>query len=205
MRNLIAILRGIAPSEAPSIAGALVEAGILKIEVPMNSPEPFRSIEAISGRFGDRALVGGGTVTSIEQVKDLSAAGGRLCVSPDCNPEVVSAAKSRGLISMPGCMTPTECFSALRSGADAIKLFPYFLLGDSGMSAIRAVLPPGTETYAVGGVGPGTFAGSLAAGISGFGIGSSLYKPGSRADEVARAAREIVASYDDAAAKCGGS
>ena len=203
MRNLIAILRGIAPSEAPSIAGALVEAGILKIEVPMNSPEPFRSIEAISSRFGDRALVGGGTVTSIEQVKDLSAAGGRLCVSPDCNPEVVSAAKSRGLISMPGCMTPTECFSALRSGADAIKLFPYFLLGDSGMSAIRAVLPPGTETYAVGGVGPGTFAGSLAAGISGFGIGSSLYKPGSSAAQVSHAAREIVAAYDEAAAKRG--
>ena len=205
MRNLIAILRGIEPSEAPSIAGALVEAGILKIEVPMNSPEPFRSIEAISGRFGDQALIGGGTVTSIEQVKDLSAAGGRLCVSPDCNPEVVSAAKSRGLISMPGCMTPTECFAALRSGADAIKLFPYFLLGDSGLSAIRAVLPPGTETYAVGGVGPGTFAESLAAGISGFGIGSSLYKPGSRAAEVSHAAREIVAAYDEAAAKCGGS
>ena len=205
MRNLIAILRGIEPSEAPSIAGALVEAGILKIEVPMNSPEPFRSIESISGRFGDQALVGGGTVTSIEQVEDLSAAGGRLCVSPDCNPEVVSAAKSRGLISMPGCMTPTECFAALRSGADAIKLFPYFLLGDSGLSAIRAVLPTGTETYAVGGVGPGTFAGSLAAGISGFGIGSSLYKPGSRAAEVSHAAREIVAAYDEAAAKRGGS
>ena len=203
MRNLIAILRGIEPSEAPSIAGALVEAGILKIEVPMNSPEPFRSIESISSRFGDQALIGGGTVTSIEQVKDLSAAGGRLCVSPDCNPEVVSAAKSRGLISMPGCMTPTECFAALRSGADAIKLFPYFLLGDSGLSAIRAVLPTGTETYAVGGVGPGTFAGSLAAGISGFGIGSSLYKPGSRAAEVSHAALEIVAAYDEAAAKYG--
>ena len=102
-------------------------------------------------------------------------------------------------------MTPTECFSALRHGADAIKLFPYILMGDSGLSAIRAVLPPGTETYAVGGVGPGTFAGSLAAGISGFGIGSSLYKPGSRADEIARAAREIVAAYDEAVAKFSGS
>ena len=205
MRNLIAILRGIEPAEAPGVAGVLVETGILKIEVPMNSPEPFRSIEAISDKFGDHALVGGGTVTRIEQVKDLSAAGGRLCVSPDCNPEVISAAKSRGMISMPGCMTPTECFAALRNGADAIKLFPYFLVDDSGLAAIRAVLPPETEFYAVGGVGPGTFAGSLAVGISGFGLGSSLYKPGASAEDVARAAREIVAAFDEAAAKAHGS
>ena len=138
-------------------------------------------------------------------MKDLSAAGGRLCVSPDCNPEVISAAKSRGMISMPGCMTPTECFAALRNGADAIKLFPYFLMDDSGLAAIRAVLPPETEFYAVGGVGPGTFAGSLAAGISGFGIGTSLYKPGACARDVARAAREIVAAFDEAAAKTIGS
>ena len=205
MRNLIAILRGIRPSEAPGIAGALVEAGILKIEVPMNSPEPFRSIEAISDRFGDQALIGGGTVTCIEQVKDLSSAGGGLCVSPDCNPEVISAAKSRGMISIPGCMTPTECFAAIRSGADAIKLFPYFLLADSGLAAIKAVLPPDVETYAVGGVGTETFAGSLAAGINGFGFGSSLYKPGARAEDVARAAREIVAAFDEAASKAHGS
>ena len=205
MRNLIAILRGLKPCEAPSIADALVEAGILKIEVPMNSPEPFRSIEAISDRFGDQALIGAGTVTCAEQVKDLSAAGGRLCVSPDCNPEVISAAKSQGMISIPGCMTPTECFAALRSGADAIKLFPYFLLDDSGLTAIKAVLPPDVETYAVGGVGTKTFAGSLAAGISGFGIGSSLYKPGSSPEDVSRAAREIVAAFDEAAARTFGS
>lgn len=201
MRNLIAILRGLKPSEAPSIAGALVEAGILKIEVPMNSPEPFRSIEAISERFGDQGLIGGGTVTCTEQVKSLSAAGGRLCVSPDCNPEVISAAKSRGLISVPGCMTPTECFAAIRSGADAIKLFPYFLLDDSGLAAIKAVLPPDLETYAVGGVGTGTFAGSLAGGISGFGLGSSLYKPGASAEDVSRAAKKIVAAFDKATAQ----
>ena len=205
MRNLIAILRGIKPSQALSIAGALLEAGILKIEVPMNSPEPFRSIEAISDRFGHQVLIGGGTVTCAEQVKDLSAAGGGLCVSPDCNPEVISAAKSQGMTSIPGCMTPTECFAALRSGADAIKLFPYFVLNDSGLAAIRAVLPPDTEIYAVGGVGTETFAGSLAAGISGFGLGSSLYKPGASAEDVSRAAREIVAAFDEAEAKTLGS
>lgn len=196
MRNLIAILRGLDPSEALDIAEVLIEAGITIIEVPMNSPAPFDSIERIAARFGSDALVGGGTILTTDQVTSLANAGGQIAVSPDCNPEVIQATKASGLQSWPGVMTPTECFTALRHGADGLKIFPSFVVGEEGLSAMRAVLPPETQVFAVGGVGASNFGSWLAAGANGFGIGSALYKPGSSVAEVKAAAKTIVTAYD---------
>ena len=201
MRNLIAILRGIAPDEALAVGEALVEAGITIIEVPLNSPDPFDSIERLATRFGDQAVIGAGTVLNVDQVASLQAAGGQIAVSPDCNPAVIEATKAAGLQSWPGVMTPTECFSALRHGADGLKIFPSNLVGEAGLKAIRAVLPPQTQVYAVGGVGADNFGSWLAAGANGFGIGSALYKPGSSAAEVKAKAQGIVAAYDNAASQ----
>lgn len=198
MRELVAILRGVRPDEVAGIAAALVEAGITQIEVPMNSPEPLASIAVLAREFGARALVGAGTVLSPDQVHQVAEAGGRLIVSPDCNPEVIAATKARGLHSLPGAMTPTECFAALRAGADGLKLFPAGLVGPEGVQAMRAVLPPGCRLFAVGGAGPASFGAWFAAGITGFGIGSALYRPGASADQVGEAARRIVAAHDAA-------
>lgn len=195
-RNLIAILRGIHPNEAKRIGEVLLGSGIEKIEIPMNSPEPLESISILADAFGDVALIGAGTVLTTDDVEKVFAAGGRLVLSPDCNPEVIAATKKAGMASFPGVMSPTECFSALRHGANGLKFFPSFLVGPEGLAAIAAVLPEGTQTYAVGGVGPENFAEWVNAGISGFGIGSSLYKPGYSPEEVSRRAAEIVAAYD---------
>ena len=197
-RHIIAILRGITPEEVPVIGEVLVEAGIDRIEVPLNSPEPFRSIEALAHTLAGRAQVGAGTVLRAEDVDRVRDAGGTLIVSPDCNPSVIDRTKVLGLRSYPGVASPTECFTALRHGADGLKFFPAFLTGPKGIAAIGAVLPPDTATYAVGGVGPGDFAEWFAAGITGFGIGTGLYTPGLPADEVATRARDIVAAYDAA-------
>ena len=195
-RNLVAILRGIRPDEAERIAAALIEAGITRIEVPLNSPEPLRSIETMARAFGNEAQVGAGTVLDRESVSAVAAAGGRLIVSPNCDPEVIAATKHLGLVSMPGVLTATECFAALRAGADALKIFPALQLAPEGLAALRAVLPAGTEVYAVGGVGPDSFAAWVRAGADGFGIGSALYRPGDDAGKVAAAARALVAAYD---------
>jgi 2-dehydro-3-deoxyphosphogalactonate aldolase len=195
-RNIIAILRGIAPTEAAEVAEALVNAGITKIEVPLNSPSPYDSISAMIAAVGDRALIGAGTVLTVTQVQELARIGARLVVSPDCNPEVIEATKAAGLLSYPGVMTPTECFSALRSGADGLKFFPAFLIGSKGLAAIKAVLPKGIETYAVGGVGPETFDEWQAVGVIGFGLGSNLYKPGMAMEEIIRRAEAAVVAYD---------
>lgn len=197
-REIIAILRGIRPDEAVAIGRALVEAGIDKIEVPLNSPDPLRSIAGMAEALGDRALIGAGTVLTTGQVHEVRAAGGRIVVSPDCNPDVIAATKAAGMLSYPGVATPTECFTALRHGADGLKLFPSFLIGPKGLAAIAAVLPSGTKTYAVGGAGPETFADWFAAGATGFGIGTGLYQPGLTAAEVAQRAAGIVAAYDAA-------
>lgn len=196
MRKLIAILRGVTPDEAEDIAGALVAAGIGMIEVPLNSPQPFESIARISRTFGDEALIGAGTVLSVEDVDRLAEAGGRLVVSPDCNTAVIMATKARGMQSWPGIMTPTEAFAALRAGADGLKLFPGSLIGPEGLKAMRAVLPPACAVYAVGGAGASNMAEWRKAGADGFGIGSALYAPGMGADEVAERARGLVAAYD---------
>lgn len=197
-RKLIAILRGITPDEAVATARALIAAGIGIIEVPLNSPEPFESIARMVAAVGGTALVGAGTVLNAAEVAQVAAAGGRLVVSPNMDAEVIRATKAAGMQSWPGVLTPTECFAALKAGADGLKIFPSGVLGPEGVKAVRAVLPKGVQIYAVGGAGPANFRDWLAAGVDGFGIGTALYKPGRSVAQTAEAAREIVAAYDAA-------
>lgn len=197
-REIIAILRGVRPDEVSEIGHALVEAGITRIEVPLNSPEPLRSIGALAETLSDRAIIGAGTVLSAADVAAVQGVGGTLIVSPDCNPEVIGHTKALGMASYPGVMSPTECFTALRHGADGLKFFPASLVGPKGLAAIRAVLPAGTRTYAVGGAGPENFDQWFAVGVTGFGIGTGVYQPGFTAEKVAARAAEIVAAYDRA-------
>lgn len=197
-RNIIAILRGLTPDEALSVTDALITAGITRIEVPLNSPRPFDSISAMVEHASDQALIGAGTVLDVLSVARLKEIGAQMVVSPDCNPEVIAATKAAGMLSFPGVFTPTEAFAALRAGADGLKFFPAFKLGLDGFKALKAVLPPNAPTYAVGGVGPENFADWKAAGISGFGIGSNLFKPGMTVAEIAANAQAVVNAYDEA-------
>ena len=195
-RNIIAILRGVRPCEVVEIAGTLLGCGITKIEVPLNSPDPFESIAAIVQEFDDQALIGAGTVLTVSDVQRTCDVGGKFVVSPNCDPEVIAATKTAGLLSYPGVMTPSECFLALQLGADGLKFFPSNLIGPAGMKAICAVLPKATEVLAVGGAGPENFAKWKEAGADGFGIGSSLYKPGYSMMKVQSPANHIVSVYD---------
>ena len=197
---LIAILRGVTPDKAPAIAEAIMDAGITTIEVPLNSPDPLDSIAAMVRVAGDRAVIGAGTVLSPEAVDQVADAGGQLIVSPNVNAEVIRRTKARGLQSWPGIFTPTEAFAALDAGADGLKLFPGTMAGPAGLSALRAILPPGTPVYAVGGAGADNFRNWMDASADGFGIGSALYKPGLSAEEVHARATTIVTAFKAAAA-----
>ena len=199
-RNLVAILRGVTPDDAPAMALALVEAGMTLIEVPLNSPDPLQSITLMKEAVGGRAQIGAGTVLTVAQVTAVKQAGGEFIVSPNCNPAVIQASKEQGLGSYPGVMTPTEAFAALDSGADALKLYPASILGAGGVKAIRAVLPKEAVLLAVGGVDRPQFAEYLAAGCQGFGLGSNLYKAGDSLEAVSVRAQEMVREYD----ACGG-
>ncbi len=199
-RPLIAILRGIEPREAATTAAALIEAGIDRIEVPLNSPQPLESIEAMVAAHADDALIGAGTVLTSDEVKNVYKVGGKLIVSPNTDKRVIEAATNLGMHSFPGVFTPTECFQALGAGADGLKLFPGFLVGTQGLKAIRAVLPKNTQVIVVGGVGPENFADWIAASADGVGLGTWLYKPGMSVADVAARAREAVAAWDEAAA-----
>ena len=195
-RPLIAILRGIEPGEAAAIAETLLEAGIDRIEVPLNSPMPFKSIEAMVAAVGDRALIGAGTVLNAGDVKRVKEAGGALVVSPNCDEDVIGATKDLGMQSFPGVLTPSECFAALKYGADGLKVFPAFQMGLEGLKALRAVLAHETQVFMVGGVGPENFGDWVQAGANGFGLGSSLYKPGANIAEIAEKAAATVAAWD---------
>ncbi|MCJ2018877.1 2-dehydro-3-deoxy-6-phosphogalactonate aldolase [Methylobacterium sp. E-065] len=191
---LVAILRGLTPEEAPAVGDALVDAGFTLIEVPLNSPDPLRSIALLAERLAGRALVGAGTVLQPAQVEAVGAAGGRLIVSPNVDPAVIRATRALSLVSLPGYQTPTEAFTALAAGATALKLFPADVASTAALRAHRAVLPSGTRVLAVGGVTPEGIAAWRAASADGFGLGSSLYRPGKAAADVARDAAAFVAA-----------
>lgn len=191
---LVAIIRGVTPDEAEGVAEALIGAGIRIVEVPLNSPEPLASIERLTRRFGDEALIGAGTVLRAAQVGEVAEAGGRLIVSPSTNAEVIGASVAAGLVSCPGYFTPSEAFSALDAGAHGLKLFPAEAAPPAMVKAQRAVLPPEVPLIVVGGVSPEKMAAYRAAGADGFGLGSALYRPGQSATEVATQARAFVSA-----------
>lgn len=191
---LVAIIRGVTPDETEATGDAVFEAGIRIIEVPLNSPCPIDSIRKLAAKFGDRMLVGGGTVLEPAQVGAVQAAGGRLIVSPNTNVTVIAAAVAAEMVSLPGYFTPSEAFAALRAGATALKLFPAEGASPAVLKAQRAVLPDDVPVLAVGGIKPHNMGPWLDAGADGFGLGGGLYRPGQSADETARKARAYVAA-----------
>jgi 2-dehydro-3-deoxyphosphogalactonate aldolase len=195
-RHLIAILRGITPPETSFVCEALVTAGITMIEVPLNSPEALKSIGEAAKTFGGRAEIGAGTVLTADQVTEIANAGGTFIVSPDTNPEVIGRTVELGLKSYPGVFSPSDAFTAIRSGATGLKFFPAEVLGPKGIKAMKAVLPPSLPLYAVGGANPGNFSEYFAAGCAGFGLGTYIYKPGMSAADVASRAVAAVTAYD---------
>ena len=192
---LIAILRGITPEEAGPVARTLATAGFAIIEVPLNSPRPLDSIRVLCAELGDTCLVGGGTTMTPAQVDEISGAGGRLIVMPHSDLITVRAAKAAGLVCVPGVATPTEGFAALENGADALKLFPAEQLGPPVIRAWRAVFPPETLFIPVGGITPDNLASYWSAGADGFGLGSALYKPGMRVEDVSSRARAFIDAW----------
>lgn len=192
---LVAILRGLTPETADAIGDVLVEAGFNLIEVPLNSPRPLESIARLAKRLEGRALVGAGTVLDVASVEAVAEVGGTLIVSPNTNTAVIAAAAARGLIPVPGFLTPSEAFAALEAGARALKLFPAEAASPAVLKAIRTVLPTGTAVLPVGGISPTTMAPWHAVGAAGFGIGSALYSPGVAPEVLAERAAAFIAAY----------
>ncbi|WP_232494671.1 2-dehydro-3-deoxy-6-phosphogalactonate aldolase [Novosphingobium kaempferiae] len=192
---LVAILRGIRPDEIEAAADVLVEAGFRLIEVPLNSPDPLVSIEKLARRVGDRAIVGAGTVLTVEQVAQVQDAGGAMIVSPNTDVAVISESAKRGLVSLPGFFTPSEAFAAIAAGASGLKLFPAEAATPSVVKAQRAVLPKDMPLLAVGGITPTNMAPWREAGADGFGLGSALYKVGLSTQEIAANAQAFAKGW----------
>jgi len=195
LSGLIAILRGLTPAEAPAVAAALVDAGVRIIEVPLNSPQPFDSITLLAREFGDDLVVGAGTVLSAADVDRVAQAGGRLVLSPNFDADVVRQTKHRGLVSIPGVATPSDGFAALAAGADALKLFPAELAGPTGLKALKAVLPKTVPVFPVGGITADNMDTYLEVGAKGFGIGTSVFKPGDTAEVVFKKAKAFTDAW----------
>ena len=196
-RPLIAILRGITPLEAESVSDILIEAGISIIEVPLNSPQPFETIERMVKFHGNKGIFGAGTVLKEYDVYRVQEVGGKIIVSPNLNTLVIKKTKELNMYSIPGVFTATECFDALDSGADALKFFPASLLREENFKSLNAVLPENTISIAVGGISENTFPSWLKVNINGFGLGSNLYKPGMLVEEIKLKAENIVKCYDN--------
>lgn len=193
---LVAILRGLTPEEAVEVGEALLDAGFICLEVPLNSPRPLESIRLLRDALGDRAIVGAGTVLTPEAVREVVEAKGQIIISPNADADVIRETVAVGALSMPGVFTATEAFAALKAGAQVLKLFPSEIAGPAGLKALRAVLPAGQRLYAVGGVTPETLATWRTAGASGFGIGGALFRPGMTAAEVGERARAFVTAWN---------
>lgn len=192
---LVAILRGVEPDEVTAVGTALADAGFHVMEVPLNSPSPFESVERLARAFGDRCTVGAGTVLNVADVSRVADAGGRLIVTPHTDLAIIETAKQMNLYCTPGTATPSEAFAALRAGADAIKVFPAEQITPKVLHAWRAVLPQGVDVLPVGGITPTSMAQYVRAGATGFGIGSALYKPGRSIAEMSAAAQAFVSAW----------
>ena len=197
---LIAILRGVKPDEAGAIASVLIEAGFGAMEVPLNSPEPLKSVEALALRWGHTVLIGAGTVLMTDDVERVAGAGAKLVVAPNANPRVIERALEFDLAVLPGVATPTEGFAALAQGASALKLFPAEAMPPEVVKAWRSVMPVGTQLFPVGGITPERIAPYRKAGAAGFGAGGALYRPGMTAAEVRERAEAFVAAWRKAEA-----
>ena len=195
---LVAILRGVTPERVTAIGHALYEAGIRIIEVPLNSPDPFRSIAALASAHGSDCLIGAGTVLRIDDVRRTQAAGGRLIVAPNCDVAVIECAVQLGLRVMPGVATATEAFNAIHAGATELKLFPAITYGPQHLRALKAVLPRSVQVFPVGGIGANDIPAWLAAGADGFGFGSELFRPEYRLEDIASRAQDLVRALRDA-------
>ena len=196
---LIAILRGVRPDEVVAIGEELVAAGFTLIEVPMNSPDPLDSVARLVAALEDRAMIGAGTVLTVDQVAAMHDAGGRMVISPNTNSDVIRASVAAGLVSLPGIATPSEALAALDAGATALKLFPAEAASPVVLKAMRAILPSELPILPVGGIVPEGMAPWRQAGAAGFGLGSALYKPGLTAGEVGERARAFVAALERSA------
>jgi 2-dehydro-3-deoxyphosphogalactonate aldolase len=190
----VAILRGVRPDEVEAIGAALAAEGVAIIEVPLNSPEPVRSIERLARSFRERLLIGAGTVMTAEQVVQIAAAGGQIIVTPHADARVVQAAKQHGVLMVAGFFTPTEAFAMQAAGADGLKLFPAEAASPAVLRALRAVLAPDTLVLPVGSIDASNIAQWRGAGAAGFGVGSAIYRPGDSPDTVAAKARTLVSA-----------